>query len=122
LDRAVASPEPAQESTQPKEPAAPVAGERLRFLESDWYIQACEPDRPNLPVVFELRSAAGLTRRANFETVMGLLRKQVGDDVGAWVIEAPQSAPGSHFSSAEQTVHHMALPGVQHSYSHRKRR
>ncbi len=85
-------------------------------------MQGCEPDRSGLPVVYELRSAAGLTRRANFETVMGLLRKQVGDDVGAWVIEAPQPAPGSHFSAAEQQTHHMALPGVQHGYAHRKRR
>ncbi len=51
-----------------------------------------------------------------------LARKQADGNLGPWMMQEPRAAPGGHLNMREQQTHHMALPGVQHGYAHRKRR
>jgi hypothetical protein len=102
-------------------PEAPEVGFRLRFVMSDWFVECKPPDRPNLPNIYELRSAAGLARRASFDVCMELLRKQLGDDPGAWLMEPVKQDVGSHLNMREQTIV-QPPPQVHRGHENRKRR
>ncbi len=82
---------PDPESEPPAEPETPEVGSRLRFLGSDFYIEAHHGDREGLPPIFELRGPGGLVRRAAFDVVMDQLRKQQGGDLGEWQVEGARA-------------------------------
>jgi hypothetical protein len=74
-----------------------------------------------LPVRFDLRSAAGLARSGPFDLCLSLLKKQLGGDPGAWMVEKAAAPQAGHFNVAEQN-RVGPLPQVQGSYGNRKRR
>ena len=99
-DVAVEAPQPAQESVEePEEPAGdpepPPEGCTVAFITSDLSITALPPARPGLPLTYELKSRGRLMRRAAWEVVLELARKQVGADLGPFVATGPQPQAGT---------------------------
>ena len=103
------------------EPEPPDPGYTLSFVESDYSIVGREPSRAGLPVTYELRRRGGLCRSGPFDLVLGLMREQVGADLGEWVMQAPRS-PGDAFERPDQAPTRAAAPAVYRGHGSRKRR
>jgi hypothetical protein len=93
-ERAPEATSPAQESVEEGEepagdPEPPDVGCTIAFLEHELRILACPPDRPNLPPVYELRGRGGLLHRGPFDVVLEKARKQLGSNLGSWVLQKP---------------------------------
>ena len=124
LDHAPEAAQPAQESVpEPAgDPEVPEVGCTVAFITSELSVTACPPDRSNLPVVYELRSRGQLMRRAAWEVVLELARKQAGsDDLGPWIEQEPPAPVGAHYNTAEQrpAVHQ---PRAVRGHENRRRR
>jgi len=103
------------------EPEPPPVDHTLSFVESDYTIVGRAPQRAGLPVTFELHKRGGRVNTGPFEMIVAQLRRVVGDDLGAWLHQAPR-APGDAFGRADQGPTLAAPPQVHRGHSNRKRR
>ena len=104
------------------EPEAPDPGFTLSFVEHDYAIRGVEPSRANLPVTFELRKRGGLCRSGPFALVLGLMREQVGADLGEWVMQAPRVGVTFAGERPDQGPTQAGPPQVNRGHENRKRR
>jgi hypothetical protein len=86
----------------PAEPQAPPEGHTIAFLDSEYSITGCPPDRAGLSPVYLLKLRGQLVRRGPFDICLKLLREKAGGSFGPWLVQAPPKSAGQHYNGVEQ--------------------
>ena len=104
-----------------EEPTPPEADHTLSFVGHDYSIVGRSPQRPGLPMTFELHKRGGRVNTGPFEMIVAQLRRLVGDDLGPFVVQPPRQ-PGDAFERPDQSPTAAPPPVVHRGREHRKRR